>query len=67
MMGHKECFYAEILLIIPKLSLLPLLIWSTVDSNQDPVVHSTVSLAKLLVKDSLSLLVHKFLCADISC
>ena len=28
MMGHKVCFYGEILLIIPKLSLLPLLIWS---------------------------------------
>ena len=29
MMGHKICFYGEIWLIIPKLSLLPLLIWST--------------------------------------
>ena len=29
MMGHKICFYGEILLIIPKLSLLPLLMWST--------------------------------------
>ena len=29
MMGHKICFYVELLLIIPKLSLLPLLIWST--------------------------------------
>ena len=29
MVGHKICFYGEILLIIPKLSLLPLLIWST--------------------------------------
>ena len=28
MMGHKICFYGEIWLIIPKLSLLPLLIWS---------------------------------------
>ena len=28
MMGHKICFYGEIWLIIPKLSLL-LLIWST--------------------------------------
>ena len=29
MMGHKICFYGEIWRIIPKLSLLPLLIWST--------------------------------------
>ena len=29
MMGHKICFYGKIWLIIPKLSLLPLLIWST--------------------------------------
>ena len=30
MMGHKICFYREIWLIISKLSLLALLIWSTV-------------------------------------
>ena len=29
MMGHKICIYGEIWLITPKLSLLPLLIWST--------------------------------------
>ena len=29
MMGHKTCFHGEIWLIIPKLSLLPLLIWSS--------------------------------------
>ena len=29
MMGHKICFYGEIWLIIPKLSLLSLPIWST--------------------------------------
>ena len=29
MMGHNICFYGEICLIIPKLSLLCLLIWST--------------------------------------
>ena len=29
MMGHKICFYGDIWQIIPKLSLLPLLIWST--------------------------------------
>ena len=27
MMGHKKCFYGEIWLIIPILSLLPLLTW----------------------------------------
>ena len=31
MMGHKICFCGEIWLIIPKLSLLSLLIWSTVN------------------------------------
>ena len=31
MMGHKICFYGEIWLIFPKLSLLPLLIRSTAD------------------------------------
>ena len=30
MRGHKRCFYGEIWKIIPKLFLLPLLIWSTV-------------------------------------
>ena len=29
MKGHKICFYAEILKIIPKLSFLPLLIWNS--------------------------------------
>ena len=29
MVGHKICLYGEIWLIIPKLSVLPLLIWST--------------------------------------
>ena len=35
MMGHKICFYGEIWLIIPKLSLLPLLIWSNGNSFCD--------------------------------
>ena len=30
MMGHKICFDGVILIIIPKLFLFPLLIWSTV-------------------------------------
>ena len=29
MMGHKICFYEEIWIIIPELSLITLLIWST--------------------------------------
>ena len=33
MMGHKICFYEKICLMIPKLSQLPLLIWSTDDIN----------------------------------
>ena len=39
-MGHKICFYGEIRLIIPKFSLLPLLIWSTDDSM---FVHGNVN------------------------
>ena len=31
MMGHKICFYEESLIIIPKLSLLLILIWSPVE------------------------------------
>ena len=30
MMGQKICFYGDIWIVIPKLSLLPLLFWSTV-------------------------------------
>ena len=33
MMGHKISFYEEIWLFIPKLSLLLLLIWSTVNGG----------------------------------
>ena len=36
MMGHKICFYEEVLIIIPKLSLLLLLIWSP-ESNKVPM------------------------------
>ena len=45
MMGHKICFYGEILLIIPKLSLLLLLIWSTgiCSSSVSEVVLSAVT------------------------
>ena len=32
MMGHKICFYGKISTIIPKLSLLALLIWSSVQA-----------------------------------
>ena len=39
MIGHKICFNVEILLIIPKLSFIPLLMWSTV-INCMPHVHS---------------------------
>ena len=34
MMGHKICFYEEIWIIIPKLSLLLLLTWSTAFIHQ---------------------------------
>ena len=32
MMGHKVCFFVKMWLIIPKSSLLPLFIWSSVSS-----------------------------------
>ena len=38
MMGHKICFYVEIWLIISKLSLLPLHIWSTDVGGLNPVL-----------------------------
>ena len=40
MMGHKICFNGAIWLVIPKLSLLPLLIWSTGVSNYGYVPQS---------------------------
>ena len=36
MMSHKICFYGEKWLIIPKLSLLPFLIWNT--AKADPAI-----------------------------
>ena len=44
MMGHKICFYGDIWLIIPKLSLLPLLLWSSVS---DAVVIKVLQLLGL--------------------
>ena len=41
MIGHKICFNREICLIIPNLSLLPLLIWSTVLMHKPPKVDLT--------------------------
>ena len=38
MMGHKICFNGEKRLIIPKLSLLPLLIWTNVISEAGRVI-----------------------------
>ena len=39
MVGHIIIFYGEIWLIIPKISLLPLLIWSTETFDLDEVTH----------------------------
>ena len=39
MRGHKICFYGEIWLIIPELSLLPLLNWS-IDMSVDFWMYS---------------------------
>ena len=50
MMGHKICFYEEILIIIPKLSLLLLLIWSP--------VFIQLGKAEVLVRGSKSLIVY---------
>ena len=49
MMGHKICFYGEIWLIIPKLSLLPLLMWSTAIWNQTIDWLPEVSVVELLL------------------
>ena len=49
MMGHKICFYGEIWLIIPKLSLLPLLMGNTARSLRlfwKGNAHSLVELQK---------------------
>ena len=42
MMGHKIGFYGEILKIIPKLYLLPLLVWSTVKNNVEGTIFLTM-------------------------
>ena len=47
MMGHKICFHEEIWLIIPKLSLLPLLIWST-DLTRVYTVCYSISLQNII-------------------
>ena len=39
MVGHKICSNGEIGLIIPKLSLLPFLIWSTAKGSLEIVVY----------------------------
>ena len=41
MMGHKICFYAEIWLIIPKLSLIPLPIWTTGEGDYERLSASS--------------------------
>ena len=43
MMGHKVCFYGELWLIIPKLSLLSPLIWSTDPPYKDNKPLNAVS------------------------
>ena len=42
MMGHNICFCEEIRLIIPNLSKLPLLIWST-ERNKNKLVETKLS------------------------
>ena len=56
MMGHKICFYGEIWLIIPKLSVLPFLIWTTAaDDTGRKVGNSThnqhISLGLIYIMD----------------
>ena len=54
MMGHKICFNGEIRLIIPKLSLLPLLIWSTkyydILNNYFSIWDTTYSISETLLQ-----------------
>ena len=62
MMGQKICFYGEIWLIIPILSLLPLLIWSTGPSEQG--LHYLTFL-KQLSDTSLCSIINLFKLQDI--
>ena len=50
MMGHKICFYGNIWIIIPNLSLLLLLIWSTDQLKEPwPYVESTWFCASICI------------------
>ena len=55
MMGHKIRFYGEIWLIIPKLSLLPLLYWSTdyrIAAISHNVQHAYVHCSEITLSQS---------------
>ena len=56
MMGHKICFYGQIRLIIPKLSLLPLLIWSTGLSGRATVLLLQFSFLPTFSKQANSMM-----------
>ena len=44
MMGHKICFSEEICIIIPKLSLLLLFIWSPGYVSESPKLHRVLAI-----------------------
>ena len=54
MMGHKICLNGEIWLIIPKLSLLPLLIWSTVWVYLNATVAVKILLRNTIIMTKLT-------------
>ena len=58
-MDHKICFYGEIIwFIIPKLSLLPLLIWSTgfVNISSDSKAYETSECLENTVRNGIILI-----------
>ena len=63
MMGHKICFNEEIWIIIPKLSLLLLLIWSTAYNYLNihtVLVQAAKGQIRLLLRNTLMRLVAVF-------
>ena len=67
MVSHKIYFYGEILIIIPKLSLLPLLIWSTESGENGCQKQATHCYILLLAGTGFSSLSRFKLLADLNC
>ena len=61
--GFKTCFYGEVLLIIPKLSLLPLFIWST-GNNCTDTEHQIRWILSIIVRFCFFLFLNQNICCD---